>query len=257
MSTPLPPRFTHERHARILEWLNAHGRVEVLDLARQLEVSEHTIRRDLEALQAHGVLHRTHGGAVSLDTSRLSFGGRSAVLAEVKDSLGRAAAEVIQPGQSVVLDAGSTTLALARALTARPLTVVTNSLDVAAVFDRDRAVQLIVLGGVWQPEARAFWGHATCQMLEHHRTDWAVPGACAVELQAGVTAVEESDAMLKRAMVRAARRTLVLADHSKVGSVAPYRVADWAEVHTLVTDQPWPELAEAGVEVRLAAPPAG
>lgn len=256
MSTPAPPRFTHERHARILEWLNAHGRVEVLELARLLEVSEHTIRRDLEALQSHGVLHRTHGGAVSLDTTRLSFGGRSAVLAEVKDSLGRAAADVIQPGQSVVLDAGSTTLALARALTVRPLTVVTNSLDVAAVFDRDRSVQLIVLGGVWQPVARAFWGHATCQMLEHHRADWAVPGACAVDLEAGVTAVEEADAMLKRAMVRAARRTLVLADHSKVGGVAPYHVADWSDVHTLVTDQPWPALADRGVTVRVAAPAA-
>jgi len=182
-----PPRFTHERHVRIVEWLNAHGRVEVLELARLLDVSEHTIRRDLEALQ----------GAV------------------------------------------------------RPLTVITNSLDIAAVFDRDPLVQLVVLGGVWQPDARAFWGHATCQMLAHHRADWAVPGACAVALDAGATASEEPDAMLKQAMIRAARRTLVLADHSKVGGVAPYHVANWEQVHTLVTDRAWPELEARGVVVKV------
>lgn len=256
MQTPAPPRFTHERHARILDWLNAHGRVEVLELARLLEVSEHTIRRDLEALQASGVLQRTHGGAVSIDTSRLGFGGRSAVLAKVKDALGHTGAGLIEAGQSIVLDAGSTTLAMARALTVRPLTVITNSLDVAAVFDRDRAVQLVVLGGVWQPEHRAFWGHATCEMLANHRADWAVPGVCAVDLAAGVTATEEPDAMLKQAMVRVARRTMVLADHAKVDDVAPYRVADWPQVHTFVTDRPWPELAAKGVDVRLAADPA-
>lgn len=252
MPAPVAPRFTPERHARIVEWLNAHGRVEVLELARLLDVSEHTVRRDLEALQAGGVLQRTHGGAVSIDTSRLGFGGRSAVLARVKDGLGQAAAAVVEAGQSIVLDAGSTPLAMARALTVRPLTVITNSLDVAAVFDRDRAVQLVVLGGVWQAEARAFWGHATCEMLAHHRADWAVPGACAVDLAAGVTAVEEADAMLKQAMVRIARRTLVLADHSKVGGVAPYRVADWDQVQTLVTDRPWPELSARGIDVRVA-----
>ena len=247
-----PPRFTHERQARIVDWLNAHGRVEVLELARLLEVSEHTIRRDLDALQQAGVLQRTHGGAVAIDTRRLGFGGRSAVLADVKSSLGHLGAELIEAGQSVVLDAGSTTLEMARALTVRPLTVITNSLDVAAVFDRDPLVQLVVLGGVWQPDARAFWGHATCQMLAHHHADWAVPGACAVALDAGATASEEPDAMLKQAMIRAARRTLVLADHSKVGGVAPYHVADWAQVHTLVTDRPWPELEARGVVVKVA-----
>ena len=252
-----PPRFTQERHARIVEWLNAHGRVEVLELARTLEVSEHTIRRDLDALQAAGVLQRTHGGAVAIDTKRLNFGGRAAVLPDVKLHLGQAGAALVEAGQSIVLDAGSTTLAMARALTVRPLTVITNSLDVAAVFDRDPMVQLVVLGGVWQPDARAFWGHATTEMLALHRADWAVPGACAVDLHAGVTASEEPDAMLKRAMAKAARRTLVLADHSKVGGVAPYRVADWSQVHTLVTDRPWPALAEQGVDVVVAdAPPA-
>jgi DeoR/GlpR family transcriptional regulator of sugar metabolism len=247
-----PPRFTQERHARIVEWLNTHGRVEVLELARTLTVSEHTIRRDLEALQAAGMLQRTHGGAVAIDTKRLDYGGRAAVLADVKGHLGQAAAAHIEAGQSVVIDAGSTNLAMARALTVRPLTVITNSLDVAAVFDRDPLVQLVVLGGVWQPDARAFWGHATTGMLALHRADWAVPGACAVDVSAGVTASEEPDAMLKQAMVKAARRTMVLADHSKVGGVAPYRVADWSQVHTLVTDRAWPELEAQGVGVAVA-----
>jgi DeoR/GlpR family transcriptional regulator of sugar metabolism len=246
------PRFTAERQRRIEALLREQGRVEVLELARELQVSEHTVRRDLLALQARGVLQRTHGGAVTIDTSRLGVAARAAVLPQAKAQVGRAAAALIEPGQTIVLDAGSTPLAMARALIVRPLTVITSSLDIAELFGADPQVQLALTGGTWQREQRAFWGPAALAMLREVRADWAVPGACAIDTTLGVSAHYEADAALKRAMIACARRTLILGDHSKLAGVAPFHVADWSQVHALVLDEPWPEGESAGVPVRVA-----
>ncbi|HSI48564.1 MAG TPA: DeoR/GlpR family DNA-binding transcription regulator [Ideonella sp.] len=247
--TSASPQFSEERRARILEELQAKGRVEVPGLARLLEVSEHTIRRDLLDLQAQGKLHKTHGGAVTLDTARLDFAARSSVQVSAKLAIGQLAATLIEPGQTVIIDAGSTSLSLARALVARPLTIITNALDVAALFDRDPQVQLVLTGGSWQPQSRALWGPAACEMLARCRADWAVPGACAVDLRMGTTVTDEADAATKQAMIAAATRTLILADHTKLDKVSPFGVAQWHQVHTLVSDRPWPELAALGVQV--------
>jgi DeoR/GlpR family transcriptional regulator of sugar metabolism len=246
------PRFTAERQRRIEAQLREQGRVEVLELARLLQVSEHTVRRDLLALQEQGLLQRTHGGAVTLDTQRLGLGARAAVLADAKAAVGRAAAALVEPGQTVVLDSGSTPLAMARALTVRPLTVITSSLDVAAIFAGDKQVQIALTGGTWQHDNRALWGPAAVAMLANCRADWAVPGACAIDAQLGVSAPNEADAALKRAMIGCARRTLVLGDHSKLGNTAPFHVASWSQVHLLLIDEPWAEGAAAGVPLQVA-----
>jgi DeoR/GlpR family transcriptional regulator of sugar metabolism len=188
-----------------------------------------------------------------LDSARLGFEARSALLEQAKSGIGKAAAALIEPGSTVILDAGSTTLALARALTARPLSVVTNSLDIALLFDRDPAVQLVLTGGTWVPDARALRGTAACELLTLCRADWAVLGACALDVRAGVTASDEDDAAVKRVMVAAASRTMVLADHSKQGSVAPFHVAGWDQVSLLMTDVHWADVAQLGVDVRLAS----
>ena len=246
------PRFTAERQRRIESVLREQGRVEVLELARLLQVSEHTVRRDLLALQERGLLQRTHGGAVTLDTQRLGLGERAGVLTDAKAAVGRAAAALVEPGQTVVLDAGSTPLAMARALTARPLTVITSSLDVAAIFAGDTQVQMALTGGSWQHGNRALWGPAAVAMLANCRADWAVPGACAIDARLGVSAPDEADAALKRAMIACARRTLILGDHSKLGNTAPFHVAQWSQVHALLIDEPWVEGEAAGVPVVVA-----
>src|ERR1700749_777514 len=232
--------------------LRAQGRVEVLELARLLQVSEHTVRRDLLALQGQGLLQRTHGGAGTLDTQRLGLGERDALLADAKAAVGRAAAALLEPGQTIVLDSGSTPLAMARALTVRPLTVITSSLDVAALFAGDKQVQIALTGGTWQHDNRALWGPAAVAMLANCRADWAVPGACAIDARLGVSAPDEADAARKRAMIGCARRTLMLGDHSKLCNTAPFHVATWPQVHALVVDQPWPEGATAGVPLVVA-----
>ena len=210
------------------------------------------MRRDLLALQSQGVLQRTHGGAVTLNTSRLGLAARTDVLPDAKAAVGRAAAALVEPGQTIVLDAGSTPLAMARALTVRPLTVITSSLDVAAIFEDDPQVQIALTGGTWQPANRALWGPAAVAMLQQCRADWAVPGACAIDAHLGVSAPDEADAALKRAMIACARRTLILGDHSKLASVAAFHVAGWSQVDTLLIDEPWPEGEAAGVPMRVA-----
>jgi DeoR/GlpR family transcriptional regulator of sugar metabolism len=249
---PTALRFNAERQRRIETLLRENGRVEVLELARLLQVSEHTVRRDLLALQSQGVLQRTHGGAVTLDTSHLDLAARSAVLPQAKAAIGRAAAALVEPGQTIVIDAGSTPLALARALTVRPLTVITTALDIATLFASDPQVELVLTGGSWQPHDRALRGPAAIEMLRHCRADWAVPGACAIHATLGVSAPDESDAALKRAMIACARRTLILGDHSKLGNVSAFHVATWPQVDTLLLDQDWPDGAAAGVPVRVA-----
>lgn len=247
-----PARFSAERQQRIRALLKERGRVEVLEIARLMQVSEHTVRRDLLALQKQGLLQRTHGGAISLNTARAGITARSAVAAGAKAAMARAAAALFKPGQTLILDAGSTTLALAQALQVRPLTVITNSLDIAQHFAADPEVQLLLTGGTWHPFERAFWGPAAEAMLAHCRADWAVPGACAVDVGQGVTASDEADAALKRTMISRSLQTMVLADTSKRGGVGPFLVAEWQRISVLVAEAPWPELAALGVEVLAA-----
>lgn len=247
-----PARFSAERQQRIRALLEERGRIEVLEIARLMQVSEHTVRRDLLALQKQGLLQRTHGGAISVHTARAGITARSAVAAGAKAALAQAAAALFRPGQTVILDAGSTTLALAQALRVRPLTVITNSLDIAQHFAGDTEVQLLVTGGTWHPFERALWGPAAEAMLALCRADWAVPGACAVDTVHGVTASDEADAALKRAMISRAQQTMVLADASKRGGVGPFLVAEWPRVSVLVAETPWPELSALGVEVLAA-----
>jgi DeoR/GlpR family transcriptional regulator of sugar metabolism len=230
--------FARERQARILEELQQHGRVEVSALASLLEVSEDSVRRDLRALSVLGHLQKTHGGAVLLDPARMDWADRADVAAAAKDAIAEAVAgaDLVQPGDTVMLDAGSTVLALARALEVRPLSVITNSPDIARVFEADPEVELTVTGGRWDRRSRHLTGSATVATLARHRADWAFLGACALDPAAGATSVSPEDADVKTAMARAARRTAVLADSSKHDSVAPHLVLPPSGIDLLVTE---------------------
>ena len=246
--------FAEERRNQILGELMSTGRVEVQALAERYGVSKHTIRRDLSALEGRGHLQKTHGGAVALNTAHLDWQGRATSLPEAKDWIGRRAATLIGPGETVILDASSTTMALARHLKVRPLTVITNSLDIAAVFEQEAGVELIVTGGAWQASARALRGRATREVIRQYRADWTFLGTCALHPRAGVTVTDEEDAQVKRAMVAVGLRTVVLADHSKRDQVVAHLVLLPEELTTVVTDEPWPELEAVGVQVLLSPP---
>lgn len=241
--------FTQERQNQILAELQQTGRVEVAALAQRYGVSEHTIRRDLRALEQRGHLQKAHGGAVALDTPHLDWPGRAGALPDAKDRIGQIAAALITPGQTLFLDAGSTTLAFARRLMVRPVTVITNSLDIAAVLEGEADVTLIVTGGVWDRASRSFQGTAARETVCRYRADWTILGTCALHQHAGATAIQEDEAAMKREMVAAGLHTMVLADHSKRDVVVAHAILTPAQIGTLVTDQPWPELKALGVRV--------
>lgn len=133
------------------------------------------------------------------------------------------------------------------------MTVITNSLDVAALFEDQREVTLVVSGGTWDPRARAFRGLEGRQTLGAYRADWTMLGACALHPRMGATVTSEEDAVVKRAMAAAGLRTVVLADHSKRDQVAAHLVLPTDRLDLVVTDQPWPELAALGVNILEAA----
>lgn len=228
--------FAEERHALILTMLNAAGRVEVSELVARLQVSSDTVRRDLREMAALGLINKTHGGAVSVNGPSMPALQRRHLDAPAKDGIGIAAARLVQPHQSVIIDAGATGLSLARHVSARPLRVVTNAFDIAALLCDDADIELIVLGGAWNRHDRNFTGEAALKGLALIRADWAFIGACGLDAKAGITAQFGEDAQLKRAMLASAARSVVLADSRKLGLVAPYFVADLAELDHLVTD---------------------
>jgi DeoR family glycerol-3-phosphate regulon repressor len=244
--------FAEERRQAILAILAGENRVEVAELATRFDVSVDTVRRDLRALASTGVFRKTHGGAVSMNVGSLDWNARAGIQHEAKERIGKAAARLVSPRETVVLDAGLTVLALAGHLVSRPLTVITNSLDVAAQFANDPGVSLVVTGGDWDPTARYLSGAHALETIGAHRADWVFLGTCALHGQAGMTVHHAPDAAMKRAMLAAGLRTVLLADHTKFGSVAPHFVGPIDAVQTIVTDKKPQWLANAGPKIVVA-----
>jgi DeoR family transcriptional regulator, glycerol-3-phosphate regulon repressor len=234
------PRFAQERQKEIAQSLRESGRVEVSALAVHYDVSEDTIRRDLRLLAAHGLVQKTHGGAVALHTSVLPAAERAGVRVTAKRAIARAAAAHVRPHQTLFIDGGTTTLALAQLLrasgTPRPLTVVTTALDVATTLLDDAQIRLVLAGGAWMPQARIFEGPQALATLRSHRADIAFLGACAVHRRVGITADEAGDMALKRAMIDGAAQRFVLVDASKLDAVEPHAVCALAEIDRVVCD---------------------
>jgi DeoR family glycerol-3-phosphate regulon repressor len=238
--TKAAPRFAQERQQEIAQALRESGRVEVAALAAHYDVSEDTIRRDLRLLAAHGLVQKTHGGAVALHATVIPAAERAGVRAEVKRAIARAAVAHVRPHQTLFIDGGTTTLALAQLLRAadapRPLTVVTTAIDVASALLDEREVRLVLAGGAWMPESRIFEGAQALATLHAHRADIAFLGACALHRRVGLTANEAGDAALKRAMIDGAAQRFVLTDASKLDAVAPHAVCALTEVDRVICD---------------------
>ncbi|HMT88619.1 MAG TPA: DeoR/GlpR family DNA-binding transcription regulator [Dermatophilaceae bacterium] len=231
--------YAAERQQRILTVARAAGRVEVLSLADDLAVSPETIRRDLTNLERVGALRRVHGGAIPVE--RLGFGPSVATRAErfvaEKERIAKLALDLVPEEGTLLLDAGTTTLRLAEALPRdRELTVVTNSLPIAAAVSSNPAIQLYLLGGRFRSRTQAAVGEWSQNMLAELTVDVAFLGTNGVSLARGLTTPDPSEALSKRAMVAAARRCVLLADSSKVGAEHFCRFATLDDIAVVVTD---------------------
>lgn len=217
-------------------------RISLNELADRLGVSLMTVRRDLDELQAQGLVRRVRGGAVSLaaPAEEAGFAARQQWRAAVKHRIGVAAAELIEPGMTVLLDAGTTTAALAPSLPT-PLTVAVLGLQAADQLADRPGIRLLVLGGESRPGERSLVGHLTLRMLEELWFDRYVMSIGAVHAELGWSEFSMDDATVKQHARCRADRTLVVADSTKLGVRAFARVAGLGDVDTFVTDDPGPD----------------
>ncbi len=257
-----------ERRARLVALATERGFVRVGDASDLLGVSEVTVRADLARLVHEGVLTRVHGGAVPAGAGRAEDAVERTVRedARAKRAIGVRAAALVEPGSSVLLDVGSTALAVAEALVAREdlsdVVVITNGLAVALALEpAHERMTVVVTGGTLRPLQHSLVDPLATTVLERVRADLAILGCNGVDAAAGVTNVNLPEAEVKRRMVAAAARTVVVADASKIGRVHLAAIARLDEVDALVTagegsSSARAELRAAGLEILDAPLPA-
>jgi len=253
------PLSNLERQREILLLLQQKGRVTVADICERFAVSEATARRDLEALAAQGKVQRVRGGAILSQPAppEPPLLQRAHEQAEAKARIGRVAAQLIGDHESVFLGSGTTVLEVAKNLRDRKgLTIITNSLPVINLFAGNPNVNLIALGGLLRPSELSFIGHITEQALAEVRAEKVVMGIRGLTLE-GLTNDYLPEALTDRAILKVGRQVILVADHTKLGVVAPVYLAPLSVIHTLVTDaEADPEFVEAlreqGIEVILA-----
>jgi DeoR family glycerol-3-phosphate regulon repressor len=228
-------------------------------LAEQFAVSDETIRRDIKVLANKGLVERVHGGAVLPDLFREpNFQKRLNRDAEAKKAIARAAAAQVRDGDSLMLDTGSTTAYVARALTQRRnLMVVTNCAEIARTLATNGRNKVYLAGGEFRADDTASFGPSTIGFVERFRVRHAVLSIGAIAAADGFMDFHLSEAEFSRAVIACADRIMVVADHSKFSAQAPVQVCGFAEVGALITDQPPPaaiarRLAEARVTVTIA-----
>ena len=251
-----------QRQERILAALRASASLRVTELAETFGVSGETIRRDLDELDDDGLLNRTYGGAaVRPLAAEPSLSERYNLLVAERERIGALAARHIRPGQVVMIDAGSTTIQLARHLAAgaRDLTVITNSFGIATVLASNPTIAVTVCPGRYDAREGAVSGPEAAEFLHRFNANVAAFGASGLTAD-GPNEVHPGTVWVKRAMIARAQERLLLADHSKFDAPMLEVVCPLAQLTRLYTDAPPPAalaraLAEAGVTVQVAPVP--
>ncbi len=229
--------LTQERQNRIRQYLSEQGRVLATDLVAEFNVSEDTVRRDLRELARAGHCRRVYGGALAPAPDGGSIAARVETQSSAKQRLGRAAAALLHPGQTVFIDAGSTNLEVARALPRdMALTIVTNAPGVALALSDHPLCTIVLLGGLYDRGKGACLGAATLREVRQVYADLFVLGTCGLDAGMGVTALDPGEAEIKRAMIEQSGQLLIAATSDKLGTVAPFRIAEARQVTHLVVE---------------------
>lgn len=253
--------FAEERQRAIVQIVRQSGAITVEELSNTFGVSAPTIRADLARLESRGLLVRAHGGAIRAEGTLFepSHEDRRVMRRAEKQAIARAAAAMVQNGETILLDAGTTTLELALLLqNKRSITVVTNSLANAMVLMDGGAVDVILIGGQVQRRRRAALGPLAVRFLDGFRVDRAFMGFNGVDPDAGLTVVDFDAAEVKRKMMSIASQTVVIADSDKIGRVAFAAAAPVTDARALITDAGAPpdtieRIRELGVRVELVS----
>jgi DeoR family transcriptional regulator, fructose operon transcriptional repressor len=234
----MPTPYSPQRQHAILRTLRESGRVDATDIARELNVTTETVRKDIIRLQRQGLLRRVHGGAVPIGdlvyepavTTRLDY-------AAEKGRIAKAALAHLPASGSIILDAGSTTARLAALLPDdRELTIFTNALPAALTLLARPHLTVFLIGGRLRSQTLATAGGWAARMLGELNVDVAFLGTNGISIERGLTTPDPEEAAIKQLMVASARRKVLLADHSKVGQLSLCKHADLTDVDLFLTD---------------------
>jgi DeoR family transcriptional regulator of aga operon len=234
-----------QRFHAILSGLQENGSVAVDDLSSQLGVSVVTIRRDLDLLEQQGLLRRTHGGAISIEPlfyepfkKDRSFQAQVERLADEKRRIGRAAAALINPGETIAITPGTTTAEIIRGLPlGGKVTVVTNTVNIAMELSKRKDVNVFVTGGHLRGEWFSLVGPTGSRSLENMLIHTMFVGADGIDAQSGLSCFSSDEAELNATMIRHARRHVAVVDHTKFGVIANWRICEASTIQKLITDK--------------------
>jgi DeoR family fructose operon transcriptional repressor len=231
--------FQAQRQSGIVDYLAAKGFASVAELGQHFEVSEMTIRRDLAELERRGLLQRKYGGAAASEAAffEMAFQAKNSLFVGEKQRIGQAAAGLVQPGQTVLLDSGSTTGQVAAHLKDMHLTVVTTGLNIASELLGAQGIELHLAGGMLRKATLSLVGPHTDEFLATIRADWLFLGVDGVDVFGGFTVPDVINARTKRTMIAAARSTVVVTDHSKLGRNTMSNIAPLDGASLLITGQ--------------------
>lgn len=253
--------LTHQRKQFLLDLLAREGHIVAKPLSIELGLSEDTIRRDLRELAAEGLLQRVHGGALPLlpaSPALAPFAGREQLAQDAKAAIGRAAGAMIEAGQVVLIDGGTTAVQLARQLPrSLQATVITHSPSIAVELVQHPLIEVVMLGGRLYKHSIVNLGAATVAAIAGIRADWYFMGVSSLHPQTGMSTGDFEEAAVKRALCAAAARTAVLASPEKLQTASPFQIAPLSEVSDIVTslkvdDALLAPYRELGIRITLA-----
>jgi DeoR/GlpR family transcriptional regulator of sugar metabolism len=226
-----------ERFNHILKVIKKKGKVFYETLSEDLDISEDTVRRDIESLHNNGLLYKVRGGAISVSKNPLSFQDRTGYLAEEKELIALKAQQLIKKGQTIFMDGGSTVCSIATHLPANSsFRLVTNNMALVPIISKFRDIELIILGGMHDRETATNTGGQTCNEVNQYIASIYFMGTCALQKDFGISAVFQKDGEVKQSMLRNANKTFALVTSANLHSTEHYKVCDLKDISGMITD---------------------
>lgn len=257
--TPKARLLTEHRRRNLLDLVDQQGQVTVADMVKRFAISAVTVRSDLDALASLGAVVRSHGGAVRRVEATQDYPLRTkeTLHHEEKVRIGKAAAELVQPGETIILDSGTTTAEVARHLKrmkTQPLTVITNALNIAMELADSPGISLIMIGGLLRPVSYSFVGPQAETMMDEFHANRLFLAVDGFDLESGPSTPDVLEAQLNNVMIRSAREVNVVTDFSKLGRRSVSKIGPYERISRLITDNRAPQefmsgLRKRGIEV--------
>lgn len=229
----------NERQANLLKLVDELGNIKVSDMSKRFNVTEETIRRDLERMEKDGLLTRVHGGAVSIKKNNeleIPVLKRQLKHADEKDAIAAKAASFIEDGDIVALDSSTTTLRMTKHIKAKDVTVITNSVAVTLELANQKDITVITIGGYLLEDSMSFVGISTQKVIEDYHVDKFFFSCTGFDVKRGISEVHEMQAQIKKKFIDISEKLFLLCDHSKYGMKSLVRIDSLQNVDCLITD---------------------